>query len=340
MRLSPETRDFRLEQTRREAPRSLWFAAALILGLSIVNVLQEGHGIDSADVLHAVVAVLFAVGAVLTARPGCPAAAAPWVVAVASMAIVFVLQAEVIADPTALGMAYILMAMLAFGPFTLDGRAMAVAAVLMIIGFVAATRVYAPEELGNWIAGAVAALAFGAVLLRVRLHGMDAQGALTRQARDQATRDSLTGVLNRRGIEERIPELVALADRRDETVFAVFVDIDGLKAANDRFGHHLGDRVIRAVADAVRETVRAGDLVGRWGGDEFIIVGIGQPLPHAQLAERLAVRLSSSGIATDQWPGTVSIGSAMGASAGLEFGQLVAKADADMYARRRTSRQD
>lgn len=335
MTLTSEEREFRLEQARAEAPRSLWFAAVLILVLSIVNVLQDGRGVDWADVMHGVVVLLFALAAVIAARPGFPAAAVPWVVAAAAVVMVLVLQSEVIVDPTALGMAYILMGMLAFGPFTLDGRAMAAASVPMLIGFVAAARAWSAETWPNWLAAASAALAFGAVLLRIRLRGIDALGALTAQARQDATRDALSGALNRRGIEERIPELVGLADRRDESVFAVFVDIDGLKAANDPHGHDLGDRIIRAVADAVRATVRAGDLVGRWGGDEFIVIGTGQPLPHDQLATRLHARLATAGIDPDRWPGTVSIGSATDRPQGLELARLIAEADADMYARRR-----
>lgn len=339
MAITREVREFRLDQARAEAPRSLWFAAALIMILSLINVLQEAHGIDTADVMHGVIAVLFAMGAVLTAQPWCPPGAAPWIIAASSVAMVLVLQSEVIADPTALGMAYILMGMLAYGPFTLDVRAMTVAAVPMMLGYLVSARVWAPDEWANWMAAAVAALAFGGALLRIRLHGIDALGAITLEARDHATRDPLAGVLNRRGVEERIPTLVALADRQDESVFAVFVDIDGLKAANDRHGHQLGDRVIRAVSVAVEGTVRAGDLVGRWGGDEFIVVGIGQPLPHEQLAERLRTRLEHSGIDPSLWPGTVSIGSATDDSVGLEFTRLIARADADMYARRRHHRE-
>lgn len=311
----------------------------MIAALSIVSALTGVSGVAFANALHAGVVLAFMAGAWLSARSWVPAAVVPWILAGCSVVFVGSVQLEIVVDPTALGMAYVLMGMLAFGPFTLNARAMLVASILMAAGFVPAARAAAGEEAFGWGMAAVAALVIGGVLLRVRLSAIDALGDLTDRTRELATRDVLTGVFNRRGVEERVGELVATAARQQKDVFVMFVDIDGLKAANDAHGHEFGDQVIRVVADGVRSTMRASDIVGRWGGDEFIVLGIGEPTPLTQFLERLDVQVTESRIDRGLWPGGVSLGAAVASPATFDFDALIAAADADMYAQRRARRE-
>lgn len=331
---------FRNSLVKGEAPRALLWTGGVIGVLSVVNAFTGGSEVAFANTLHAGVVAVFFVGAWLAWRAQTPDSVVPWIVAACSVTLVVSIAMEVVVDPTALGLAYMLMGMLAFGPFTLSARATAVAALLMAAGFAFAAWAYgdAAEALA-WCVAALAALLIGAVLLRVRLKAIDALGAVTRAQRELATRDTLTGLLNRRGVEERVPDLVAVARRRDDVVFAMFVDVDGLKSANDRFGHDFGDEVIRASAGALSSTMRASDLVGRWGGDEFIVVGMGNPLPPDMLADRLKGQLQESSIDLDRWPASVSIGTSTSAAGDVDFDALIAAADADMYARRRSRRE-
>lgn len=330
---------FRNALVKREAPRALVWTGGVIAVLSIVSAATGVSGVAFANALHAGLVVVFLAGAWLSSRPWLPAAVVPWIVAGCSVAFVGSVQLEIVIDPTALGMAYVLMGMLAFGPFTLNARAMLVASVLMAAGFVPAAWEAAGEEAFAWCMAAVAALVIGGVLLRVRLNAIDALGDLTDRTRELATRDVLTGVSNRRGVEERVGELVATAARQRKDVFVMFVDIDGLKAANDSHGHEFGDQVIRVVADGVRSSMRGSDIVGRWGGDEFIVLGIGEPTPLTQFLERLDAQFAASGIDRAMWPGGVSLGAAVASPETVDFDALIAAADADMYARRRTRRE-
>jgi diguanylate cyclase (GGDEF)-like protein len=92
---------------------------------------------------------------------------------------------------------------------------------------------------------------------------------------EQATRDHLTGVLNRRAGEERLAQDVAQAQRKGATSGAAFtlavVDLDQFKPVNDEHGHHAGDACLERFAGALSRNVRKGDWVARWGGDEFVI---------------------------------------------------------------------
>lgn len=108
------------------------------------------------------------------------------------------------------------------------------------------------------------------------------------RARD-ALLDPLTGLPNRRLLDDRLRQAMARAVRRAERAAVLFVDLDRFKAVNDEHGHEAGDAVLRATADRLRSVVRASDTVARLGGDEFVIVA--HPLDHADHAQLLAARV-------------------------------------------------
>jgi diguanylate cyclase (GGDEF)-like protein len=87
-----------------------------------------------------------------------------------------------------------------------------------------------------------------------------------------ARTDQLTGLRNRRAILERLTELTALSERHDRPLSVALVDLDHFKRINDDAGHLVGDRVLREVTGAIDHLLRTGDVVGRWGGDELLVV--------------------------------------------------------------------
>lgn len=89
---------------------------------------------------------------------------------------------------------------------------------------------------------------------------------------EQAHRDPLTGLANRRLFHETAAQTLALADRYGRRAAVAYLDLSGFKAVNDRYGHEVGDRVLRATGSRLREGVRDSDLVARLGGDEFAIL--------------------------------------------------------------------
>lgn len=84
--------------------------------------------------------------------------------------------------------------------------------------------------------------------------------------------DALTGLFNRRKLDQTLQDEVERAARYNEPVTVIILDIDHFKLINDTYGHQVGDHVLQAIADILRGKVRSVDIVGRWGGEEFLIV--------------------------------------------------------------------
>jgi len=99
-----------------------------------------------------------------------------------------------------------------------------------------------------------------------------ARQAAEQHARHLALHDPLTGLCNRRVLDEHLTLEIAAAGRHRHVLALMFIDLDGFKAVNDRWGHHHGDEVLQEVAQRLRHNVRKEDLVVRLGGDEFAIV--------------------------------------------------------------------
>jgi diguanylate cyclase (GGDEF)-like protein len=87
-----------------------------------------------------------------------------------------------------------------------------------------------------------------------------------------ARTDPLTGLLNRRALEQAAAALIAQARRHGDPLCLLLIDLDGFKAINDRHGHAAGDQALRLTAAALQGTLRPGDLAGRWGGEEFCVL--------------------------------------------------------------------
>jgi len=108
---------------------------------------------------------------------------------------------------------------------------------------------------------------------------------------EQAVRDSLTGLFNRRYLDDALPRELQRAQREHYPVAIVLADIDRFKRVNDTYGHQAGDVVLQALALLLKDNVRGGDLPCRWGGEEFVLVLPRMSLEHA-LARANALRTS------------------------------------------------
>jgi diguanylate cyclase (GGDEF)-like protein/PAS domain S-box-containing protein len=152
-----------------------------------------------------------------------------------------------------------------------------------------------------------------------------------------ADTDPLTGLLNRRALAEKVAAVPDREERRGELLAVLYCDLDGLKGINDRYGHHVGDTVLQAVATRMCGAVRAGDLVARVGGDEFVLVlnGVRDDAAAIATAEKVASRVSRElRIDGSVLLPTLSIGIAMADdAAGLD--RAMQRADQALYDQKR-----
>jgi diguanylate cyclase (GGDEF)-like protein len=157
---------------------------------------------------------------------------------------------------------------------------------------------------------------------------------LHRIVESQALVDGLTGIANRRAVDDTLRIEVSRATRFGGEVCLVLADIDDFKQVNDEYGHPAGDDVLRAFAEELRRTVREIDVAGRWGGEEFALILPGTDAAGgAQLAERARIAIAERLVETEA--GVLSVTASFGVASypdAGEAGELVAAADSALYA--------
>ena len=158
---------------------------------------------------------------------------------------------------------------------------------------------------------------------------------LHRMVERQAMVDSLTGLANRRSLEESLRTELARATRFGDSVCVVLADLDDFKSVNDKYGHAAGDEVLKAFAAALRKTARESDVAGRWGGEEFALVLPGtDSAGGARLAERARTAIEEHHVEMpngDFCAVTASFGVAAFPES-HELGEILAAADSALYA--------
>ncbi|HEY3552248.1 MAG TPA: EAL domain-containing protein [Solirubrobacterales bacterium] len=173
------------------------------------------------------------------------------------------------------------------------------------------------------------------------------QGALEQAEKTEAElrfladHDSLTGLLNRRRFRAELDQYVSFNARYGGRGAVMVIDIDGLKEVNDRLGHQAGDRLIRRVADVLRERVRATDLVARLSGDEFAVLMPQTDTAGAlQLGEDLRAQVAEGfSQSAETAPASISVGITMfGGQEGVESEAVLLAADQAMYQAKKEGR--
>lgn len=177
---------------------------------------------------------------------------------------------------------------------------------------------------------------FGGIILMYSYVLMTRVEATRRGLEQEINLDGLTGLINRRGLEEAAARLFADTRAGGQSFCVMFADMDNFKAVNDRYGHTEGDRVLRQFARIVRSSVRDSDLAGRYGGDEFVLMLPGTGGEEAQrVAERLR-RKVADWARDNNLDCSVSIGIGEVPAHGQDLETVMRRVDAAMYATKRS----
>lgn len=175
----------------------------------------------------------------------------------------------------------------------------------------------------------------------ISLHDITDLNRVKEQLRFMAYHDALTGLPNRRLFHDLLHHSLRHAQRHNEQVGVLVLDLDNFKTVNDVFGHDAGDQILQEVADSLRQFLRGSDILCRWGGDEFVIALLesghanGVEKVAAKLCEKVLERVLSTGSSCRL---SVSVGIAMFPRHGTEPDLLIRNADMAMYRAKRLGR--
>lgn len=171
----------------------------------------------------------------------------------------------------------------------------------------------------------------GAVIV---FHDISASKDMREKMAHLAQHDFLTDLPNRVLLEDRISQAIELAGRRGTTLAVLYVDLDNFKTINDSLGHDNGDKLLRSIAHRLSSSVRASDTVSRSGGDEFVLLVLGDNKTDstATIAEKILASMTQPHMVDDlELVVTTSIGISVYPSDALDAEGLIKKADMAMY---------
>jgi diguanylate cyclase (GGDEF)-like protein len=212
----------------------------------------------------------------------------------------------------------------------LDGR-MRILSFRKVAGYplVAAGTVVIDELLAPWRQRVIFAVALWTLLGGVALVFARRANAISRMHAELASLDSLTGLSNRRSILDTATRLER-SHQHAGSLSLLMIDVDHFKSINDRFGHQVGDEVLRRVSDVLRTQVRTTDIVGRYGGEEFLVLMPDTgPEGAVLVAEKLCTAVADGITQPDQV--TVSIGVATTSERDLTLDRTLTRADEALY---------
>src|SRR5580704_811159 len=167
------------------------------------------------------------------------------------------------------------------------------------------------------------------------------QSLIDREIRSLAVTDELTGLYNRRGFLASATTQLKLAHRHAENVLLLYCDVDNLKEINDSFGHQAGDVALVRAAVALKETFRDSDILARLGGDEFAVLASDASFPNRNtIVSRIEKSIEKWNAEETRHNLSFSIGVArFDPQASVSLGELMARADEDMYVHKRFRRE-
>ena len=190
------------------------------------------------------------------------------------------------------------------------------------------------SALSYWSRGLNSSMAASAGAAIIAIAGLPIAWVLGRkydQLRADSYLDIVTGVYNRRFMETGYPKLNLQARRKNKRMSVLLLDVNDFKEVNDRFGHFQGDIALRMISQTLKECSVKGEIVGRWGGDEFIMIC---PYADDKGIEKLSSHLHEQLLKLSQRTGmhlSVSLGCSVFPEDGTQLSQLVQSADKRMY---------
>lgn len=311
---------------RRDIPQAFGLFGILVIVITtVVLIVNRGQNLW-VSVVQLTLGVAFLLLANITGRRHYRAVTVEWIWVVACTVLVIALLVEAARSGRLAAVAYSLMLMTAFAPVTLAWRPALVGSGVMLAGLVAAASSTAALDTARIIIAGASALLVGLVLLRLRFVAADALADERARSAALGTTDPLTGSLTRSGLLSLVPMVAGLGERTTGTVCVIAVDILDLDEATATYGVRYRDDILRTLASTLHDSVRLGDLVARWSGDDFVVVGVGGRPDAIAMQGRLQAALDTSGVSLGKAPVRIVVGTAAGSPRERTFEELLADA--------------
>jgi diguanylate cyclase (GGDEF)-like protein len=233
---------------------------------------------------------------------------------------VWALSISVLAIATAYGaqrggierIGYVIVLVVVLGAVSLTWLSFVVAALLLAGSFITLAFSFSNSYDPARLAPLAFALIAGGLLMVLHRRSLGILEEVDRLENQLGSTDVLTGVLTRQGVLTLSPQVRRIAQRDTKPLFLMIIDIVDLAGANKDYGTGYGDDLLRATADVIKSSSRDSDLLGRWSGDEFVLVGVGAEASIEALTARIVRNIAESAVAVGKWPLRVSIGTAIG----------------------------
>lgn len=326
------TEDLRTAMVRNDVPLATAWLGGLLVVINVLLFVVNVSGSLAPHVVGVALGVALLALAQVLSRVHMGPAAISWCWAATTVVTAVYLASPLTDDHNTVALAFLLILMTAFPVPLVSWRPYLVTAVLLMAAAVFTIYSIDQPEPAGWLLLGVAALAVGAVLLRLRLTSIDALEAAEMLSQRLATTDPLTGLLSHSGIDSILPVFVSTAQRLNQTMCVMYMDVPELDRAIREYGRDYGDAVMKALASSVQDVVRDADLVSRWYSSAVLVVGVGLRPDPTMLQSRIQSQVELSGVDLGKWPIIVRVGTAAGEASDVHAMALIAAAEADAAA--------
>ncbi len=302
----------RLQAAQETIPRAFGLTGGLVLAVTFINGIFSADGSLVSRAFAFVVGITMLVLALTFGRLSTPPVVMVWIWSTVASLLVLKLCWDAVETANPVALTYAVVAMIISPAISMSWVPSITTGLINLISITAAGLVLETIDTPRWFLAATAALVASFVLLQIRINSTDSLSLEQLKSNVLASTDPLTGLLARNGLLTLAPSLSAAVERTGGQVYVSLIDIRQLARANADYGMDYGDSVIGAVGRAVTVSVPAGDLVSRWDGDCFLVLGIGAAMNAQSFESRIDEAITLTGVTLGKTPITVKVGSAAG----------------------------
>jgi diguanylate cyclase (GGDEF)-like protein len=320
----------RLRAAQETIPRAFGLGGGLLLAVTFVNAAFSLNGSLVSRGLSTLLGIAMLVLAIVCGRMSVTPRAMIWIWSVTMTLLVIKLSWDGIEFDNPVALTYAVIAMVFSSAISMSWAPSLVTGAFNLASITLAGVVIEAVDTPRWFLAALAGLAAGLVLMQVRINSTDSLSLEQMKSNLLASTDPLTGLLTRNGLLALASSLSAAVERTGGDVYVSLVDINDLARANADYGMAYGDSVLASVGRAITASVPEGDLIARWDGDCFLVLGIGSRPDATDLRTRIDEAIAFSGVTLGKVPVMVSVGSASGNPASTTIDTLVASSATEL----------